>query len=245
MNAKLLTLAFLSCYGLWALPEQPHLVSGTLALQASQDLLELTTQDRTILEWQRFSIAKGETVNFLQPSSRACVLNRVAGADMSEIYGALKSNGSVYLINPRGILIGEEGLIDTASFLGSTLDFSNAQFLAGEDLSLQGDSEASFIHLGTIRCDSGDLMIIAHKIDQRGSLSAPKGSVSLSCSHDVLIKSSHYPILNYRADLQGAELDDFGSVEALSAYLQSDAQSGIGIRQHGTIALVKEGEKSF
>ena len=56
------------------------------------------------------------------------VLNRVTGGTESQILGQLVSNGAVYLVNPNGILIGEEAQVQTAGFIASTLD------LLGEDL---------------------------------------------------------------------------------------------------------------
>ena len=105
--------------------------------------------DKAIIHWQDFSIAAGETTQFVQPSSSSAVLNRVTGGNLSEIMGTLNANGQVFLINPNGIVIGKDGVINTQSFIGSTLDVSDAQFLNSDDLILSGDSNATIINLGT------------------------------------------------------------------------------------------------
>jgi large exoprotein involved in heme utilization and adhesion len=56
--------------------------------------------EKAIINWQAFSIASGETVNFNQPGPSSIALNRVVGGNLSEIYGALRSNGRLILVNP-------------------------------------------------------------------------------------------------------------------------------------------------
>jgi len=114
-----------------AAPENPVVVSGDVSFTNSAQALEVTASDRAIVDWQRFSIDVGETVRFLQPSTAAVVLNRVTGTDVSALSGTLQSNGTVYLINPRGVIVGAAawgngtlGLVgtlsDTNSLIGTT-----------------------------------------------------------------------------------------------------------------------------
>lgn len=62
-----------------------------------------------IIDWESFSIDKGELTQFRQPNSNAAVLNRVTGGDPTAIHGALRANGNVFVINPNGILVGPGG----------------------------------------------------------------------------------------------------------------------------------------
>ena len=137
----------LAATSFWGLPEIPQLARGDAQFLASPQLLEATVSDQTILEWARFSIGQGETVRFLQPSAQSVLLNRVIGADISEIFGTLQANGAVYLINPRGVIIGENALIDTAAFLVSAFDIADSDFLEGKNLAFRGESEASVVQL--------------------------------------------------------------------------------------------------
>src|SRR5579859_7187230 len=91
---------------LCANPENPVVVAGDVSFAAGAQLLQVTASDRAIVEWQTFSIGAAETVRFLQPSSAAAVLNRVTGTDVSTLSGTLQSNGTVYVINPRGVIVG-------------------------------------------------------------------------------------------------------------------------------------------
>ena len=85
--------------------------------------------DKAIINWQDFSIAANERTQFVQPSSKSCVLNRVVGSELSSIFGSLDANGRVYLINQNGILIGKEGSVNTNGFLASALNISDQDFL--------------------------------------------------------------------------------------------------------------------
>src|SRR5688572_15619108 len=62
------------------------------------------TTCRLIINWSDFSIGRGETTSFLQPSATSIAVNRVLASKPSKIYGNLEANGIVYLINPNGIL---------------------------------------------------------------------------------------------------------------------------------------------
>ena len=72
----------------------------------------MTNAPGTIINWQGFSIGAGELTRFIQQSPSSAVLNRVVGADISQIYGQLLSNGRVFLINPSGIVIGPGAVVD-------------------------------------------------------------------------------------------------------------------------------------
>src|SRR3972149_6853390 len=110
-------------------PSGCEVVHGTASFEARQEQLTILASDRAILHWDHFSIEGGETMRFTLPSAQAAVLNRVVSANPSHILGRLESNGSVYLVNPNGVLIGKEGVVQTAGFLASTLDIANRKFL--------------------------------------------------------------------------------------------------------------------
>ena len=86
-------------------------------------------------------------------------LNRVTGGNLSQIDGSLKATGSVYLINPQGIVIGPGGqVIANGSFVASTRDVSNSGFMSGTrsqpaDVDWQ-HRQPRHHHLDHRRCDS-------------------------------------------------------------------------------------------
>ncbi|TXT33872.1 MAG: filamentous hemagglutinin outer membrane protein [Comamonadaceae bacterium] len=104
---------------------------GALQSNPSTNTLQIVTLPGSILNWQNFSIARGETTRFVQENSASTVLNRVVGANPSNILGTLQSNGRVFLVNPNGIVFGGNSVVDTAGLIASTRDLSDANFTAG------------------------------------------------------------------------------------------------------------------
>lgn len=108
---------FVVCVSGFANPSEPVVMAGEASFHAPEShALHIHVNDQSIIHWKDFSIAKGEITKFIQPSADSMVLNRVIGDNLSEIFGRLESNGELLLINPNGILFGENAVVDTASF---------------------------------------------------------------------------------------------------------------------------------
>ncbi|MBI2509679.1 MAG: filamentous hemagglutinin N-terminal domain-containing protein [Betaproteobacteria bacterium] len=134
---KLITVAVASCFAAgaaFANPTNPTVVSGAATFLKNGNLLQITNSPSAVINWQSFSIGASEITRFLQQSQASAVLNRVTGSagviDPSVILGALQSNGRVFLINPSGILFGAGAQIDVAGLVATSLNLSNADFLA-------------------------------------------------------------------------------------------------------------------
>ena len=82
-------------------------------------MLNIANSPGAIINWQGFSIDRGELTRFVQQSNTSAVLNRVTGGDPSAILGQLVSNGKVFLINPNGIAFGANARVDTAGLVAS------------------------------------------------------------------------------------------------------------------------------
>ncbi|MDF1741620.1 MAG: filamentous hemagglutinin N-terminal domain-containing protein, partial [Verrucomicrobiales bacterium] len=209
--------------------------------------------NKAIIDWTSFSIANGETTDFSQPGAAAAALNRVTGVSASQIDGLLRSSGRILLLNPNGIVIGPNGRVDTASFVASTLDLSDGDFLAGGDLPLKGASEASVINLGTISAFDGDVFLVAAAVENHGSIFAPNGTVGLAAGNDVLIRESG----EERVWVRGASGEkketgvvNTGTVEANVAELKSYNGNiyGMAVKNEGRVAatgVTKQGGQIF
>ena len=92
----------------------------------------INVNSNALIDWKTFNIAKGETLNFTFGKDYLNVINHVTGSEMSHLLGTLKAgqNGSVYLINPNGILVGSGARIDAGSLVLSTLDATDDQLLS-------------------------------------------------------------------------------------------------------------------
>ena len=109
------------------------------------------------------------------PSSSSVQLDRVTGGlGPSQILGSLWSNGRVFLVNPDGMLFGAGATVNTAGFLATTHDISNADFMAGKyNFSLPGNPTASVVNLGTITAsNAGFAALVAPGVRNSGTITA-------------------------------------------------------------------------
>ena len=203
--------------------------------------------DQLILGWNSFSISAGETTRFNQPNSSSMALNRVYGGTTSLINGNLVANGKVILINPDGITIGKSGVVNVNSFIGSTRDISDSEFLSGGPMSFKGTSSASFVNLGTINADSGDVIVIAHKISNEGRLSAKKGTVGLAAADEVLYQpAAGEKLLIQSKGAAGGSLHHGGVISAAAAEIKAAGNPyAVAINLDGVIEIHGKTAEAF
>ena len=75
--------------------------------------------------FQEFNVEAGRGAYFANPEAVANILTRVTGSNVSEILGTLGvlGNGNLFLINPNGIIFGNNASLDlNGSFFASTAD---------------------------------------------------------------------------------------------------------------------------
>ena len=190
-----------------ALPENPQVVHGsaTVTTNGGNMSIQQATQ-QAIINWNGFSIQSGELVRFLQPSQLAAILNRVQGVDPSVINGILEGNGTVMLINPNGVLIGPGGSVNTGSFLASTLDLSDADFLAGRLSFEQNRSTdlASIVNQGKIEVsDGGFVVLTSPSVSNEGLILARAGSVNIGAGTQATVNFDGRKLVHFSVDMGG------------------------------------------
>ncbi len=153
----------------FSLPEGPLFVQGEgLTESTAPRTLEVRASDRSILHWDAFNVASDETVVFDLPNIQSAILNRVVGSAPSEIFGQISSNGQVVFVNPNGVLVGREAVIDTARWIASTFDLQDRDFLGSQDWSFAGESFAPIEIYGQIRAEQ--TAVLAREILCAGKL---------------------------------------------------------------------------
>jgi filamentous hemagglutinin family protein len=168
-------------------PQGPSVVGGTASVTGAgtANVTVNQTSSSTIINWNTFNIGVNERVNFVQPSSSSIALNRVTGGlGPSEILGTLTANGRVFVINRDGVLIGPNAVINTGSFLASTHDIANSDFMAGRmNFNIPGRSDASIVNLGRITASTGGFAaLVAPGVRNSGTITATLGTVGLAAS---------------------------------------------------------------
>jgi filamentous hemagglutinin family protein len=177
---------------LWAqsLPTSGQVVAGSLVIGApsAHGLTVTQSSHRGIVNWQGFSIGRGNTVTFQQPSANAATLNRVTGATTSTIAGQLRANGQIYLVNPNGIQITSSGVVKSAGFTASSLAIADGDFLAGHDLFTGDGHSAAVRNRGMIRVrHGGAAVLLGGQVANAGTIAAPGGRVGLGAGERIAV----------------------------------------------------------
>ncbi|MFA5100774.1 MAG: filamentous hemagglutinin N-terminal domain-containing protein, partial [Candidatus Omnitrophota bacterium] len=182
-----LALALMPVNG-YCLPEGEQVVEGSATFDRSQANTLNVNQatDKMIANYNSFSIAQPEAVNFMQPSSSSIALNRVVGVDPSLILGTLTANGRIFLVNPNGVTFGQGCKVDTMGLVASTLNMSNADFMAGR-YSFVGDG-GSVVNLGYLSAPGGYVALLGSRVENQGIIEAELGSVALASGKAVTLK---------------------------------------------------------
>jgi filamentous hemagglutinin family protein len=197
----------------------------------SGNTMNVTTNlNRSLIQWNTFSIGQGGTVNFNQPSSVSAVLNRVMGGVPSEILGAMNSNGRVYLINPNGITFGAGAQIDVAGLVASTLNLSNSDFLANRLVFTDGAGAGSVVNRSNI--NSGEVYLVGKSVTNEGLIKTPKGEVVLAAGNSVELVNPGTPNLRVEIAATDHQAVNLGQIVADAGRV--GIYAGL-VRQGGTI----------
>ena len=191
------------------LPTGAQVTAGTAAISTSGSTMNVQqSTQRAAINWTNFNIGSNATVNFQQPNASAVVLNRVVGNEQSVINGALNANGQVFLLNSNGVLFGQGAQVNVGGLVASTLNQSDADFIAGRTTFERNGSRASVINLGTINAaDGGYVALLGNQVSNQGVITARMGTAALAAGDKVS--------LNFNGNsLVGVTIDQ-GTLDAL------------------------------
>jgi filamentous hemagglutinin family protein len=221
--------------------------TGTASFNQVGNVLTVTNSNGAVIDWKQFNIAAGETTHFAQTSASSSVLNRVlAGGGLSAIYGTLSSNGRVWLVNPAGIMVGPGGQVNVAGFVASTLNISNADFLAGRHLFINDGTAKDVVNQGTITTPAGgSVYLIGSNVSNEGIITTPNGETILAAGQTVSLIDSATP--GVKVDITGAEgnATNLGTITAEAGRI---GIAGVIVRNSGILnasSVVSEGGRIF
>lgn len=234
-----------------ALPEGGSVVSGSVSTDVQGNTMTLTqTGNAAIMNWTGFGIGAGESVTINQAVD-AALLNRVTGANASELLGQLSATGGVFLINPNGVVIGSDATINAQEFIASTQDVADADFIdfangSSDALLFDGDSTAAVSNAGAIVASDGDVILVGYRVDNSGTITAANGVAGLAAGKTVWFKpqSAQHLIIESSVSAPDADAADgtgvtnSGNVSAIQAELKAAAANvyALAINQTGVIA---------
>ncbi|WP_234968948.1 YDG domain-containing protein [Thiomicrospira sp. ALE5] len=235
------------------LPTGGQVVGGAASISSSgQNMTIHQTSDKAAIDWQSFSIGKGNRVEFVQPSASSAALNRVTGDQVSNIRGALTSNGQVFLVNPNGVLFSSTAQVDVGALVASTLDISTDDFMNG-NFTFSGESTNAVINKGNIKAaDGGYVAMIAAEIINTGSITANEGSVLMGAGSRVMLDLGGPVKIEVEESTLETYIEQGGAIRAdgglilLTAKAAGDLTSSVinhtGVTEAQTLASGKNGE---
>ena len=216
------------------LPGGGEVIDGNVHIYQRGDTLNIDqSTDKAIISWENFSVGKDNIVNFNQPSSDSATLNRVTGDFTSEIAGQINANGSVFLVNPNGILITADGVIDTGNFVASTLDIDNNDFLKGDYAFTKDGDNGVVANQGRISVDDGGFVaLLGGAVKNDGFVRAHVGTVGFAGGEKIVMSFGNNDFLRVEVptdkweqltDSQGnkvsATLDLGGKIESRGGFV--------------------------
>jgi len=169
---------------------------GTIDTQVTQDgnVAEITggeTRGGNLFHsFQDFSVGTGNQAFFNNAGDISNIFSRVTGGNISNIDGALRANGSasLFLINPAGIIFGENARLDIGgSFYGSSASsvlFEDGEFSAVNNLNEPVLTINAPIGLG-FRDNPGDITV--EGIITESELIAPESALRVDGGNNLAL----------------------------------------------------------
>ncbi len=231
-----------------ALPQGYDVISGDVTFNIDgNNMTIISTSDKAIINYNQFNVTQGESVHFILPGSTSSVLNRVIGNNPTSILGSIQSNGKLLLVNSSGIHIGATANINTAGFLASTLNVSNANYMADK---LVFSRESGLMPSGVINegnIEGEDFVVLAGaSVRNDGTIIVPEGRVELVVGEKITVslgESVAAEVVVNKAlkqkvdDIQDAIINT-GTIDAhiieLQAQLEQDMYNSV-VNQEGII----------
>ncbi|HHF4005036.1 TPA: filamentous hemagglutinin N-terminal domain-containing protein, partial [Haemophilus influenzae] len=194
-----------------------NVVHGTATMQVDGNKTIIRNSVDAIINWKQFNIDQNEMVQFLQENNNSAVFNRVTSNQISQLKGILDSNGQVFLINPNGITIGKDAIINTNGFTASTLDISNENIKA-RNFTLEQTKDkalAEIVNHGLITVGKdGSVNLIGGKVKNEGVISVNGGSISLLAGQKITISDIINPTITYSIAAPENEAINLGDIFA-------------------------------
>ena len=234
----LATLSILPIKAANAAPQGGTVVGGNVNATISVDGLATNinqTAPRAAINWTSFNVDKGESVNFTVPNNGA-TLNTVTGNALTTIKGTVMSNGTLYLVNPNGIVFEASSKVTAQNFVATTGTIDTTKFMenkSGEKLTLGLPTAYSTIDLrGKITvADRGVIGIFAPIVDNSGTITAKLGSVNLAGAQVTTIDFIGDGLMNF----------EVGNDASNAQYHNSINNSGTITANGGTVTMTARG----
>ncbi|MES2354429.1 MAG: filamentous hemagglutinin N-terminal domain-containing protein [Pseudomonadota bacterium] len=225
--ADKLVLLYLACHlsDTIAAPQGANIITPVgveISGQGTSHMVVNQNTNQAIINWKSFNVGNGESVQFNTPGANAATLNRITSGDPTQILGKVDSNGQLWLINPNGILFGNNSQINVAGLLASTLNITDKDFLAGNyKFHQDGPALSKIVNQGHITANGGYVALLAPQIENQGFIEAKLGTVALGAGTKATLELQGNKFLRFAIE-DGAEVSMYDeNGKAIAALNQS------------------------
>jgi len=151
-----------------ALPTGPNVVEGLGGITSDGTTMTITQdQARALIRWDTFNIGADAAVVFEQTAGQMA-LNQILDASASQIMGDLTAGGTIFLINPNGIVFGAGARVDVGALVASTL-------VPDDDMRFVERAGGEYVHNSLTWAQTGTAGLVSNA----GTINAANGAVLL------------------------------------------------------------------
>ena len=169
---------------------------------------------RVAIDWQSFNVKSHELVQFHQPSATASALNRIFDQRPSEIFGQVKANGQIMLMNPNGVFFKPGARVNVGSLIAGAMQIGIDDFMSGNyKLEALENAQGRVVNQGRIEAaPGGDVTLVGQSIANEGVIVATAGRVNLIAGDQVTVDFDGDGLLKFTVDKEvidnATSLDD-------------------------------------
>lgn len=176
----------------FANPQGGQVVGGSATISTPTPNTTQINQatDKAIINWQSYNVGHNEQVIYQQPNASSIALNRIdPNQGPSSIFGMIKANGQVWLINPAGIWFGPTAHVNVGGLLATTANISNEDFMSGNYHFVQSPNwNGSIINEGNIVItNAGIAALVGPHVVNKGRIEAKLGTVVLTSGREFTV----------------------------------------------------------
>ncbi|MBV8274011.1 MAG: filamentous hemagglutinin N-terminal domain-containing protein, partial [Verrucomicrobia bacterium] len=163
------------------------------------------TAPQALLNWQTFNLGKNTTAYFNQSAGGSSAntwvaLNQIWDSSPSQIFGSIKAQGQVYLINQNGILFVGSSQVNVGSLVAAATTTPAAQFqnglyqtyVAGRgSIVVQPGAQIATNAPQTTTSGGGFVIFLADSVTNAGSITTPDGQTLMVAGKSFLLRQGY------------------------------------------------------
>ncbi|MET3120424.1 filamentous hemagglutinin family protein [Oxalobacteraceae bacterium GrIS 2.11] len=166
------------------LPVLNPTIKGSGSVVVTSGAVGMTITQATqnaLLNWNSFNVGEHNFVNFVQPNASSVTVNNILDNNPSTILGSVHANGSIFLINPNGMVFGPHARVNVGGLVVSALAMN------GSGSAYKFSGSGSVDNQGTINTGSY-VVLLGSSVTNEGTITAPLGNIILGAGNQATMK---------------------------------------------------------